>query len=110
MFCFEMPWNFLKYLHILIYVFALVFLKRVLYSFALFCLKLALDAISLFLYVYIQYPAVFEKIKPEESKVTVLKEKLALLETIMKGPYMLGDKLTIADFSVLVTVTTLEVG
>ncbi|KAI1285673.1 Glutathione S-transferase 1, isoform C [Halotydeus destructor] len=56
------------------------------------------------------YPTLFHGKEPEEGKEQVFKDKLALLDGYLSGgKYVAGDALTIADLSVLASVSFLDV-
>lgn len=53
------------------------------------------------------YPQLLRGEDPEPEKVQVYKDKLALLDTLLAGKkYAAGDTLTLADLSLLATIST----
>lgn len=56
------------------------------------------------------YPAIFENKNFDEEKFKKLEEAFEFLEVYLgKTTYVAGDKLTVADFCILATITTMKV-
>lgn len=62
------------------------------------------------MYLFFQYPQILFGQPPSQEKETVMKGKLSILENILSHqPYIAGDHLTVADLSIVNTLSLLQV-
>jgi glutathione S-transferase len=54
------------------------------------------------------YPVMFQKVKPDPEKLAKIDEALGYVELFLKDGYIAGSELTIADFSLAATLSTIE--
>lgn len=58
---------------------------------------------------FLQYPQIFGGAKPDAALLKKLEEALVFLNTFLEGhTYAVGDKLTLADLSLVATVSTID--